>query len=93
MRQYMFSIYDSKAEAYMQPFFAVEAGVAKREFGNLVADSSHPIGQHPEDYTLFVLANWNMGTGTVTPENAPLAIANGLDYTGSVVEGSFGGTA
>lgn len=73
----IFSIFDSKAEAYMQPFFTKEA-VAMREFANLVADKGHAIGQHPEDYTLFCVGAWNEQTGLLEG-CTKRSICNGLD--------------
>lgn len=73
------SIFDGKAEAYMQPFFVQAIGVAKREFGNLVNDPSHPIGKHPEDYTLFVVGTWEEMEGKLVSLE-PRAIGNGLDF-------------
>lgn len=84
MKVGIFSIYDSKAEAYMQPFFAQE-GVAKREFGNLVMDKGHAIGKHREDYTLFYMGSWNESTGVIDGIN-PRSICNGLDLGNKIEE-------
>lgn len=85
----IFCIYDSKAEAYMQPFFTQAAGVAIREFGNLVEDEGHAIGQHPEDYTLFEIGEWEELEG-VLKGDVPKARCNGLDFKSS--KDSYGGT-
>ena len=76
--QLIFSIQDSKAEAYMRPFFANARGIAIREFTNLVNDKNHPVGQHPMDYTLFQIGTWDEDDGVLRGD-VPQAIANGLD--------------
>ena len=50
--QQIFSIYDRKAAAYMQPFFSANVETAKRS----VTDSlqSNPV-QHVADYDLFLI--------------------------------------
>jgi len=49
----MFSCYDSKAEAYMQPFFMNAKGQALRAFADLVNDGQSQFSKHPEDFVLF----------------------------------------
>lgn len=53
MMQKIFTIYDSKAHAYLPPFFLPEAGMAVRVFSDCVNDKSHQFSKHPGDYTLF----------------------------------------
>ncbi len=72
------SIYDGKAEAYSQPMFFQSTGQAVRSFSDIVNDREHAIGQHPEDYTLFVLGEWNERNGEITLETAPVALGQGI---------------
>lgn len=76
---FIYAIHDSKAEAYMQPFFVQAAGVAIREFDKLCNDEKHPVGQHAEDYTLFELGFWDDQTGDISGQ-VPKAKGNGLDF-------------
>ena len=55
----MYSIYDHKAKMYMRPFFVPNREVALRVVTDLVNDSEHEIGKHPEDYALFYLGEWD----------------------------------
>jgi len=75
----IYSVYDSKAEAYMQPFFCQAAGQAIREFDNLVNSGDHPVAKHPEDYTLFEMGAWDDLTGEIVGET-PKSKGNGLDF-------------
>lgn len=49
----MFTVYDSKAEAYLPPFYLAASGQAVRTFADTANDPNHAFGKHPSDYTLF----------------------------------------
>lgn len=74
-----FTIRDSAAEAYMRPFFAQSPGAAIRSFSDLVNDPEHPIGQHPEDYTLFQIGEFEELSG-VLEVYEPRSLGNGIQY-------------
>lgn len=63
----VFSVYDSKARVYSQPFFAHNIAVAVRMFQSTIADANTNLAKHPEDYSLFHLACFNDETGAFTP--------------------------
>lgn len=54
----MYCIYDSAAESYMRPFFARSHGEAMRMFGDIAVSSEHPVGVHPEHYSLFYVGDF-----------------------------------
>nr|WAE43877.1 MAG: nonstructural protein [Microviridae sp.] len=58
----VFGIYDSKAEAYLQPFFMKSAGEAIRAITDLVNDDKHNFGKYSADYTLFQLGSFDDAT-------------------------------
>lgn len=60
-------VYDSKANAYMEPWFTTNSQIAVRAFANAANAADHPFGQNPEDYTLFHIGEWNPQTGEMTP--------------------------
>ena len=71
------SVYDAKVGAYAQPMFCQSAGQALRTFQDIANDKEHPIGQHPEDYTLFELGTWDEVSGVITPHPARKALGQG----------------
>lgn len=77
MKYHVFSVYDEKAKAYITPFFLPEVGQATRAFGDMVNDVTHQFGQHPADYTLFKIANWDNESGQT--ESVRETIANGVE--------------
>lgn len=65
----VYSIYDSKAEAYVRPFFAPTKGLALRSVLAALQDPNHDLSKYPADYTLFELGEWDDQTGLFTPHN------------------------
>lgn len=66
----VFSVFDSKADFFGQPFFEQEEASAIRAFGDAVNDSSRQGNQwyaHPEDFQLFVLGSFDNKTGELIP--------------------------
>lgn len=61
----MFSVYDSKAKAFLPPFFMPVDAVAKRTFSDCANDPRHAFCMHPEDYTLFALGTFDDNNAAV----------------------------
>lgn len=76
----MFAVYDSKAEAYFQPFFMATNGQALRAFKDLANDPKSNICRHPGDYTLFVLGEYDDETGNVLNLGAKINLGTGLEH-------------
>lgn len=71
----VFAVFDSKLAAHFHPFYAVHAAIAKRSFHAIANDPSSQICQHPADFTLLELAEWNDETGEFN--NYPKPINHG----------------
>lgn len=65
MTQHVFSVYDSKADAYLAPFTANTYGLAERMFVDLVCNEGHQFNRHPEDYTLYQIGQFDSHTAQV----------------------------
>ncbi len=78
MNQKIFTIYDSKAKAYLTPFFLHQEGMALRIFTDCINDTVHQFGKHPEDYTLFLLGSWSDEKAKFLINN-PIALATGIE--------------
>lgn len=79
----VFTVYDSKAEAYLQPFFSVSKGAAIRSFSDAINDSQSTIGKHPEDYILFALGSFD-DLNCVFECGSPVSIGVGSEFVRSV---------
>ncbi len=68
MKMQIYSIFDTASGTYQRPMFARTDGEIMREFQNITTDKEHPCGQHPEDYSLVRLANFDDLTGLINNE-------------------------
>lgn len=66
MKLKIFTIYDSKATAYLQPFFMATTGQAIRAFTDATNDSKTQFYAHPEDFTLFEVGLYDDTTARST---------------------------
>lgn len=78
----VFSVYDVKACAYMQPFFAVNSGSALRSFDDAVMDEKSIFAKHPGDYQLFELGTFDDSVGLLTSLVPVKCLANAADFAG-----------
>ena len=76
----VYSIYDGAVKAFMRPFMGMSHGDAIRAFKDLASDAQHPVGKHPEDYSLFHVGHFDDQTGLLTGETAPHSLGNALEY-------------
>ncbi len=74
MRQRSFSVHDSKAKAYLPPFFCPEVGQASRLFCDLVNQEGHQFNAHPEDYCLFEIGLFDDNTALLEPFGPEIVI-------------------
>lgn len=58
----IFTVYDEKSEAYLQPFFFDTVGQAVRAISELVMDPQHSFGKHTADFSLFQLGEFDDST-------------------------------
>lgn len=76
----MFTIYDSKAEAYLQPIFALATGAAIRSFEAAANDEQHDFHRFAGDYTLFEIGDFDQHTGRCTVLEAPVNLGTALHF-------------
>jgi hypothetical protein len=62
----VYGIFDTASGIYDRPFVMQSDGQALRAFGDIAVDAEHPIGKHPEDFSLFRLGTFNDNTGELT---------------------------
>lgn len=75
-----FSIYDTKAEAYLPPFFCSTAGVAIRNFEAAANDQGHQFHKHASDYCLFELGTFDDQTGQLEMLKAPISLGLAMTF-------------
>lgn len=63
----VFSVYDSKVMAHLQPFFSESVGGAVRAFSDASNDKDCPFTKHPGDYQLYEIGLFDNNSGLLTP--------------------------
>lgn len=53
MQQKMYSIRDARAEVFGAPYYALTAGMAERNFTQLVNDEKSQLNMFPDDFDLY----------------------------------------
>lgn len=73
----IFTVFDIKAEAYLEPFYTATKGQAIRSFSDTCQEKGHPFNLHPEDYTMFHLGAYDNSNATfeILPTAAPIGKA------------------
>ena len=69
MKNGIFSIYDTKLQAYLAPFTAANNQVAIREFSQYANREGSPFQKHPADYQLIRVGDWDDDSGLPTPQD------------------------
>jgi len=65
MQHKIYSVRDSKAEVYLQPFLQKTHGEAERSFLRLAKDDKTNVGQFPEDFDLYHVGSFDDQTGVI----------------------------
>ena len=82
MKQIVCAVYDSQAKAYARPIFVPAVGLAIRSFMDEVNRQApdNTLNQHPQDFHLAQLGEYDEDTGTFTNhEPVPKILLRGND--------------
>lgn len=75
----VYTVYDSKAEAYLQPFYARTNGEAMRSFTDAANQKDHNFSRFAADFTLFCIGEFDENSGTLHSLKAPESLAKAID--------------
>lgn len=76
----IFSVHDSKAEAYLPPIYFKTAGEAIRAFESSCAESSSNFYKYPADFTLVELGEFDELSASIATHQKPKILANAAEY-------------
>lgn len=76
----MFTIYDSKAEAYLPPFVLPEKAMAIRSFSDCANDPTHAFYRNPGDYTLMHIGTYDDATAKISTLKTPISLGVAQEY-------------
>lgn len=76
----IFTVHDSKAEAYLPPFYMKTRGEALRAFETTVKDTNSQFNKYPHDYTLVELGEFDEQTASICTHEKPYIIDNASSF-------------
>lgn len=77
----LYSVYDSKVSAYLQPQVLRSKGEAIRSFGAACNTKDHNFYLYAEDYTLFEIGDWDEETCSVTLHLTPISLGKAIEIS------------
>lgn len=80
MRLNIFTVYDTKAEAYLPPFYMNTKGQAIRAFSDSANDRNHAFCKHPGDYVLFHLGSFDDADASFELDAAPQSVGVAIEF-------------
>lgn len=80
MQQQIFSVFDSKAEAFLPPFYAPTPGVAMRSFEAAANSAEHDFHKYAGDYMLFQLGSFEDSTGKFEIRDVPVSLGLAITF-------------
>jgi len=80
MEMKMYTVYDSKAEAYLNPFVLRSKGEAIRSFQTEANKPDSNLNRYSEDYTLFEIGTFDTDTGIVTSNKIHTALGKAIEF-------------
>ncbi|AXH75849.1 MAG: nonstructural protein [Microviridae sp.] len=78
----IYTVYDSKAEAYLPPFYAPTDGSALRSFATAAQTPDHEFHKFASDYTLFAIGTFDDQSATIE-YHTPRSLGVALEYKNS----------
>lgn len=76
----IFAIYDNKAEAFMQPFYANTVGLALRIFADNVANPESIMNKNPYDFVIYEIGAFDDKTAEVHNKEQNINLGMAIDY-------------
>lgn len=79
MKYAVCAVKDRAVDAYNRPLYVPTVGVAIRSFNDEVNRKDSELSNHPEDYDLYELGQWDDQTAVFVPLEQPRVIARAQD--------------
>jgi uncharacterized protein YozE (UPF0346 family) len=76
----VFAVFDTKVNAYLNPFLMRTRGEAIRGFAEAANDEKTTFAKHPDDFILFEIGTWDEYQGKYTNEASPVSIGSARQF-------------
>lgn len=80
MKLKMYTVFDVKSEAYLQPFFMQTKGQALRAWITSVNDPNTNFCKYPGDFTLFEIGEFDDSNGVITMYDSKINLGSALEH-------------
>ena len=70
----VFTVFDSKVDVFLPPFFCRTSGEAARIVMDLCSDKTHNFYKYRSEYVLFELGSYDDSLGMMIPLTAPVPL-------------------
>ena len=75
----LISTYDKKGEVFAAPVATTKPALAVRDFSEVCKDEKHPFNKFPEDYSLWIVGEFDETKGELIPKE-PKMIAEAQHF-------------
>lgn len=86
MKTKLFSVRDSKSEAYLPPLNFRSRGEAIRAFSASANDVNHNFNRYAEDFFMFEIGEFDDETGFISVHAQPIALGSAVDFKNIIVK-------
>lgn len=76
----VFSVYDSKAEAFLRPMFLQSKGLALRSFIEAIHDKGHDFSKYAGDFTLFEIGEFDDNKGEIVCYSVKVKLGCAIEF-------------
>lgn len=76
----IYSVYDSKANTWGQPFTSPTRGQAMRGWDQVTNDEQSEIAKYPEDFSLFEIGEFDTEKGALSPYQSPESLGVAVQF-------------
>lgn len=77
----VFTVFDSKTEAYLPPFYEQTKGSAIRSFSEAANTAGHQFQKYSEDFTLFHLGQYDDTSARFEMFKTPVSVGVAIEFT------------
>lgn len=71
MKQYLYSVFDSKTKSWSAPQMMLNRGAATRSWTEACNNAELMVSKYPEDFTMFEIGVFEQDTGLISVYPAP----------------------
>jgi len=86
METHIFTVYDSAASRFLEPFCAPTIEFAMREFKTAANQEGHQFAKYPSDYTLFHIGQFDAEKGKVEGKD-PISLGLAITFVDTPFSG------